>query len=131
MFDLAGPGAGLVPVLMEAPVYPLLANQAQIQGTVRLKLLLDPDGTVSRVEAESGNRVLIRAAIDNAKLWRFAPAGATRDGHPTVIEFTYIFRLDGTVNEHPTTRFRYEHPYRAVVTSQALHWTPTRSDGQR
>ena len=110
-------------VQIPSPTYPLLANQAGIEGLVRLKLTLDGSGAVLRAEVLSGPPVLARSARDNAVLWKFAtpcPDGKTSQ----TIEFTYDFRLEGEVDARPRTRFHYEHPYRAIVISEALHWMP-------
>ena len=104
--------------------YPVLANQARIEGTVRLKLTLSRTGAVSHAEVLSGNPVLARAARENVVLWRFAAPCSGRDGKESVIEFTYVFRLRGGVDAGPRTSFRYEHPYKVILTSEALHWMP-------
>ena len=57
---------------IQALTYPILANQARIEGTVRLKLVLDRNGVISRVDIISGNPVLARAAHDNILKWKFS-----------------------------------------------------------
>ena len=111
---------------IQAPIYPILANQARIEGTVRLKLLLDSNGAVSRADIVSGNPVLAHAAQENILKWRFAAACSSSES-PQPIEFTYEFKLQGVVDANPRTSFRYEHPYKARVESQALHWMPERA----
>ncbi len=113
------------PIEFEAPTYPALGRQARIEGAVVLTLSLGTDGRVVRTELLSGDPVLARAAEDNAATWRFAqPCRGERS--PKAIEFTYQFRLVGETLDKPTSRFRYVHPYRATVISQAQHWTPSR-----
>ncbi len=55
------------------PVYPPLARQARISGTVRLHAILAKDGTVKSLEVISGHPLLIQAAIDAVRKWRYAP----------------------------------------------------------
>jgi TonB family protein len=55
------------------PVYPSLARQARIQGSVRLHAILAKDGTVKSLEVLSGHPLLIQAAIDAVRKWRYAP----------------------------------------------------------
>ena len=55
------------------PVYPKLAWEARIQGTVRLAALIATDGTVERLELISGHPFLVEAAIDAVKQWRYRP----------------------------------------------------------
>lgn len=109
----------------DAPVYPILANQARIEGVVRLKLSLDEEGGVLKVDLISGHPVLARTAEENIRLWKFVAPCGDKQGASRVVEFTYEFRLNGEVEMNPRTQFRYEHPFRAIVTSQTLHWMPS------
>jgi TonB family protein len=111
-------------ISIEAPLYPVVANSAQIEGTVRLKVSLDRAGRVSRAETLAGASVLTTAALENIRHWRFSACEGTRTGKPT-IEFTYVFRLEGEVQARPRTRFRYEQPYTVIVTSERVHWMPS------
>jgi len=117
-------GTDLYPTRIEAPVYPPLANQARIEGTVKLKLGLSARGEVLTADIISGNRVLAKAAQANALKWGFAAPCSNGETAGKAIEITYDFRLVGEVQSRPTTLFRYEHPYRISIVSQALHWTP-------
>lgn len=56
------------------PVYPELARSANIAGTVRLVLMVAPNGSVKSVQAVGGNPVLIRAAQEAVTNWKFAPS---------------------------------------------------------
>jgi len=55
------------------PDYPLLARQARIQGTVALRVLIAADGTVSCLDLISGHPLLVPAAMDAVKRWRYRP----------------------------------------------------------
>ncbi len=55
------------------PVYPPLARQARIQGTVRLKAFISKDGTIENLTVLSGHPLLIEAAMEAVKLWRYQP----------------------------------------------------------
>lgn len=57
-----------------APVYPDLARRIGVSGVVKLVAFVAPNGSVKSTEAVGGNPVLIRAAIDAVKEWKFAPA---------------------------------------------------------
>ena len=73
------------------PVYPELAKQARIQGTVRLAALIDENGIVERLRLISGHPFLVKAAFDAVKQWRYRPA--TYNGVPvavvTIIEVNF------------------------------------------
>ena len=60
-------------VKQPVPVYPPLAKQARIQGTVQLSVLIGPDGTVQDVQLLSGHPLLVQAATDAVKQWVYQP----------------------------------------------------------
>jgi len=55
------------------PVYPPLARQARIQGTVKLEAVISKDGTIEELKVVSGHPLLIQAALDAVKQWRYQP----------------------------------------------------------
>jgi TonB family protein len=55
------------------PEYPPLARQARIQGTVRLKALIDKEGAVKELNLISGHPMLAPAAIAAVRQWRYKP----------------------------------------------------------
>jgi protein TonB len=55
------------------PVYPPLAMQARIQGTVLLQAVVAKDGTVQDLRVVSGHPLLVKAAMDAVRLWRYKP----------------------------------------------------------
>lgn len=56
-----------------APVYPPLARQARIQGTVILRVIIDKEGNVSSLQLVSGHPMLAPAAIEAVKKWKYTP----------------------------------------------------------
>lgn len=54
-----------------APVYPPLARQARIQGTVVLRIVIDKEGAVRDPQIVSGHPMLSPAAIEAVKQWRY------------------------------------------------------------
>ena len=53
------------------PVYPQLARAARIQGTVRIEAIIARDGTIRDARVVSGHPLLIAAAIDAVRQWRY------------------------------------------------------------
>ena len=53
------------------PVYPALARQARIQGTVRLNVTIDRTGAVSQLQIVSGHPLLIPAAQEAVRQYRY------------------------------------------------------------
>lgn len=55
------------------PEYPPLARQARIQGTVRMQAVIATDGTIQELKVLSGHPLLVPAATQAVKHWRFQP----------------------------------------------------------
>lgn len=56
------------------PIFPPVARQAGISGSVELQFTITPEGKVRDVSVVSGNSLLARAAIDAVQSWRYTPA---------------------------------------------------------
>lgn len=69
-----------------APIYPPLARQARIQGTVVLDIIINKAGEVSDVKLVSGHPMLAPAAIDAVKHWKYRPY--EENGEPFEIQTT-------------------------------------------
>jgi TonB family protein len=69
-----------------APVYPPLARQARIQGTVILNIVINKLGEVRDLQLYSGHPILAPAAIEAVKQWRYRPY--EQDGQPVEIKTT-------------------------------------------
>jgi TonB family protein len=68
------------------PVYPELAKKMNIAGTVKIEVVIAPNGSVKEAKIVGGHPVLASAALDAAKKWRFEPAVAESSG---VIDFKF------------------------------------------
>ena len=55
------------------PPYPPLAKQARIQGAVKLEGIIAKDGTIQLLKVISGHPLLVPAALDAVKQWRYRP----------------------------------------------------------
>jgi len=55
------------------PVYPPLAIQARIQGNVVLHAIIGRDGQVSELQILFGHPLLINAAVEAVRQWRYSP----------------------------------------------------------
>ncbi len=55
------------------PIYPALARQARIQGSVVLNAVIRTDGTVQEVRVISGHPLLVQAAEDAVLKWTYQP----------------------------------------------------------
>jgi len=82
--------------LMESrmPIYPPMAKESGISGTVELEATIAKDGTVKDVRAVSGPAELRQAAIQSARTWRYRPF--IMNNEPAEVETTInvVFSLD-------------------------------------
>jgi TonB family protein len=62
-----------------APIYPELAKRMHVSGVVVLHVTVQPDGTVSQTTAASGHALLVTAAQEAVKKWRFAPSSESTE----------------------------------------------------
>lgn len=55
------------------PVYPPLAKQARVQGTVRFTAIIGRDGAIQNLQLVSGHPLLVPAATEAVKQWVYRP----------------------------------------------------------
>jgi protein TonB len=55
------------------PPYPRMALAARVQGTVRIEAILSRDGSVQSMRVVSGHPLLVPAALDAVRQWRYEP----------------------------------------------------------
>jgi protein TonB len=68
------------------PLYPILARQTGIQGTVVLHAVVDDGGNVSELQVISGHPLLVQAALYAVKQWRYQPT--LLNGEPVEVDTT-------------------------------------------
>jgi protein TonB len=66
------------------PLYPPLAKQAHIQGRVILRAVISRNGMIENLQVLSGHPMLVQAAIDAVKQWRYRPYSL--NGEPVEVE---------------------------------------------
>lgn len=69
-----------------APTYPELARKMNITGTVRIEVVVAPNGSVKDARVAGGHPVLAGAALDAARRWKFESAAEESKG---LIEFKF------------------------------------------
>ena len=77
------------------PRYPPLAQQARIQGQVVLNAVISKTGVVENLELVSGHPMLVPAALDAVRQWRYRPY--LLNGEPVEVEttITVTFHIAG------------------------------------
>jgi TonB family protein len=69
-----------------AAVYPDLARKMNLTGTVKVQVVVSPNGTVKEAKVLGGHPVLATAALDAVRKWRFEPATMESSG---VVDFKF------------------------------------------
>ncbi|HXZ81618.1 MAG TPA: energy transducer TonB [Terriglobales bacterium] len=70
------------------PVYPELAKKMNITGTVKLQLVIAPNGVVKTAKVIGGHPVLVESCVDAVKKWRYERAAGETSA-------TVEFHFDG------------------------------------
>jgi TonB family protein len=73
--------------------YPLLAGQMAIQGSVLLETLIGADGVVEEMRVLSGPTILVSAAREAVRQWRFKPYLANGQPVETQARVTVNFKI--------------------------------------
>jgi periplasmic protein TonB len=75
------------------PIYPPLARQTRISGTVKLHAIIGKNGAVEQLQVVSGHPLLVQSALDAVKQWRYQPT--LLNGEPVEVdtEIDVIFSL--------------------------------------
>ena len=68
------------------PAYPDLARKMNLAGTVKVEVVVAPNGTVKEAKVVGGHQVLANAALDAIKKWRFEPTAMQSSG---VVDFKF------------------------------------------
>lgn len=77
------------------PIYPQIAKTAHIQGTIILHAIIAKDGSVQEVQYISGPPLLMRAAMDAVKQWRYQPTTLNGDAVEVDTTIQVVFTLGG------------------------------------
>jgi protein TonB len=73
------------------PVYPAIARQIHLQGTVQLRAVIAADGAVHDIDVISGPPLLVQAARDAVRQWRYRPY--VLNGHAIEVESQVTVRF--------------------------------------
>lgn len=75
------------------PVYPKEAKQAGISGAVILQITVDAGGDVSEVKPISGHKLLLDAAVEAVRQWKYNPTLLNGEPVPIIATVTINFEL--------------------------------------
>ena len=68
------------------PSYPEIARKIGLTGTVKLQVVVAPNGSVKETKVIGGHPILVTAAVDAVKKWKFDTASGDSTG---TIEFRF------------------------------------------
>jgi protein TonB len=75
------------------PVYPPLAKQARVSGTVQLIGVIARDGTIQQLQVSSGHPLLVKAALDAVRQWVYRPTLLNGQAVEVIAPIDVIFTL--------------------------------------
>jgi TonB family protein len=101
------------PIHVVSLIYPPVARKARIQGDAVLMAQISSDGSVSIPIRRSGPPMLLQAAEDNLKTWKF------QSGESQEMEITYHFKLREVSSESAQTECVFDMPDSVTISSNA------------
>jgi len=75
------------------PAYPPLGRQLRIQGTVQIRAIISREGSIDSLHALSGHPLLVTAALDAVRQWRYRPTLLGTEPVEVETYITVIFKL--------------------------------------
>ncbi|HWY07463.1 MAG TPA: TonB family protein [Candidatus Acidoferrales bacterium] len=75
------------------PLYPPLARQTRISGTVRLHAIIGKNGAVEQLQVVGGHPLLVQSALDAVRQWRYQPTLLNGDPVEVDTEIDVVFSL--------------------------------------
>ncbi len=75
------------------PVYPEDAQRQRIEGVVKLHVIIDRDGNIQDIDKMTGPPLLIAAAANAVRQWRYKPTSLGGQPVEAGVDVTVVFRL--------------------------------------
>jgi TonB family protein len=97
------------------PVYPAVARQAHVSGTVVLHCIIGKDGSVQRLEYISGPPLLMKSAMDAVRQWTYKPTLLNGEAVEVDTTVSVIFALGGDSTNSTTDHTEPPPPTSAPV----------------
>jgi protein TonB len=82
------------PLVQAAPVFPILAKQTKLEGNVSIDAVIDTEGNVVEMRVVSGNPLLISAALEAVRQWKYEPTYLNDRPIAVQLVVTVIFKLE-------------------------------------
>ena len=91
---LSAPIVAAKGIYQPKPVYPHIAIISRTQGTVVLQAIIGKDGSIQDLKVVSGPALLVQAALDTVRTWRYQPTLLNSEPVDVLTEIDVNFRLD-------------------------------------
>jgi periplasmic protein TonB len=78
-------------IVKATPTYPILARQAKVQGVVSIDAVIDTNGNVVEMQVISGPPLLIPAALETVRQWKYEPTYLNDQAIPVQLIVTVTF----------------------------------------
>ena len=75
------------------PIYPPLARQVRVSGTVQLIGVIAKDGTIQQLQVTSGHPLLVQAALDAVRQWIYRPTLLNGQAVEVIAPISVFFTL--------------------------------------
>jgi protein TonB len=75
------------------PAYPELAKLTRTQGDVEFEAIIGKDGSIEQLKVVRGHPLLVKAAFEAVRQWRYQPTLLNGEPVEVLTEITVIFRL--------------------------------------
>jgi protein TonB len=75
------------------PLYPPIAKVTRTQGTVRIQASIGRDGSIRNLQLISGPPLLVAAAIEAVRQWRYKPTLLNGEPVEVITEIAVNFAL--------------------------------------
>jgi protein TonB len=75
------------------PEYPELARLARTEGAVEIEAVIGKDGTIEELKALRGHPLLVKAALEAVRQWRYQPTLLNGEPVEVLTEITVNFKL--------------------------------------
>ena len=76
------------------PVYPALAKQTHLQGSVIIDAIIDEHGNIMEMKIVSGPPLLLQSALEAVRRWKYEPTYLNDEPVPVQLNVTVTFRLN-------------------------------------
>jgi periplasmic protein TonB len=77
-----------------SPVYPELARRAHVSGAVILEAVVNEEGDIDTIKVLSGHPLLVNAAVDAVKEWKYSPTILNGEPVSIIATVTVEFHLN-------------------------------------